>query len=40
MVHVPYKGTGALGDGDVMSGQVDSVFAVTSGIGRRPRRVS
>ena len=31
MVHVPYKGTGA-SVVDVMSGQVDSVFAVTSGI--------
>lgn len=31
MVHVPYKGTGA-SVVDVMSGQVQSVFAVTSGI--------
>jgi tripartite-type tricarboxylate transporter receptor subunit TctC len=31
MVHVPYKGTGASVI-DVMGGQVDSVFAVTSGI--------
>ena len=31
MVHVPYKGTGASVI-DVMSGQVDSVFAVGSGV--------
>lgn len=31
MVHVPYKGTGA-SVVDVMGGQVESVFAVTSGI--------
>jgi tripartite-type tricarboxylate transporter receptor subunit TctC len=31
MTHIPYKGTGA-SVVDVMSGQVDSVFAVTSGI--------
>jgi tripartite-type tricarboxylate transporter receptor subunit TctC len=31
MVHVPYKGTGA-SLVDVMGGQVDSVFAVTSGV--------
>jgi tripartite-type tricarboxylate transporter receptor subunit TctC len=31
MTHVPYKGTGASVI-DVMSGQVDSVFAVTSGV--------